>query len=176
MKAFPLLLVCSLLFASAGCKKDKDNAPSKTAMLTGVTWKESSQTMTINGVAGTYTPPASDITTYQFGSDGKFTITDGTAAPQSGTWAFANNETQIKTTGAGNPSQTFEVYELSSNKLSIGVNYTQAQIQTALAPNSGDILPYLILSAGGFTFPAGTPTVSTSQLTSFRYQSNLVPR
>ena len=145
-------------------------------MLTGVTWKEASQTMTINGVTGNYTPAPAGTTTFQFASNGTLTVTEGSAAPETGTWAFANNEAQIKTTGAGNSPQTFEVFELSSNKLSFGVNYSQAQIQTALAPNSGDVLPLLILSAGGFTFPANTPTVPLSQLTSFRYQTNLVPR
>ncbi|MBO2010805.1 lipocalin family protein [Hymenobacter negativus] len=176
MKAIPFLLLSGLLFTAAGCKKDKENAPSKTAMLSGVTWKESSQTMTLNGVAGNYTPSAANTTTYQFAANGTLTVTDGTSAPETGTWAFANNETQIKTTGAGNNPQTFELFELSSNKLAFGVNYNQTQIQTALAPNSGDILPYLILSAGNFTFPANTPTVPVAQLTSFRYQSNCVPR
>jgi len=176
MKILPFLLLSGLLFTSAGCKKDKDNAPSKTAMLTGVTWKEASQTMTINGVAGNYTPSAANTTTFQFASNGTLTVTEGTAAPQTGTWAFANNETQIKTTGAGNTNQTFEVFELSSNKLAMGVSYNQAQIQAAVAPGSGDILPLLILSAGNFTFPANTPTVPLAQLTSFRYQSNFVPR
>jgi len=176
MKILPCLLLSSLLVAAVGCKKDKDPEPSKTALLTGTTWKESSQTMTINGVAGAYTPPAASSSTYQFAAGGTLTVTEGSAAPQTGTWAFANNDTQLRITRPGNPPQSFEVFELTNNKLSFGFNYTQAQVQAALAPGSTDILPLLILSAGSFTFPAGTPTVSLAQLTSFRYQTNLVPR
>jgi hypothetical protein len=175
MKNLRYLLLPAVLCVAVSCKKDNES-PSKTAMLTGVTWKEASQTMTINGVAGNYTPSASNLTTFQFASNGTLTVTEGTAAPRTGTWAFANNETQIKTTGAGNSNQTFEVFELSSNKLAIGVNYNQAQVQAAVAPGSSDVLPLLILSAGNFTFPANTPTVPLAQVTSFRYQSNFVPR
>ncbi|GAB3587557.1 lipocalin family protein [Hymenobacter daeguensis] len=175
MKNLRYLLLPALLSVAASCKKDNES-PSKTAMLTGVTWKETSQTMTINGVAGNYTPAAADVSTYQFGSDGKLTITEGTAAPQTGTWAFTNNESQLTLTGAGNPTQTFTVFTLTSGSLSFGLDYNQAQVTAALAPSSTDVLRLLILGAGSFTFPANTPTVTPSQLTSFRYQTNLVPR
>lgn len=132
--------------------------------------------MTINGVAGNYTTPAADVATYQFASDGKLTITEGTASPQVGTWAFANNDSQLVISGGGNPSQTLSVFTLSSGNLSFGQEYSQTQVTAALAPGSTDILRFLILSAGSFTFPANTPTVTPSQITSFRYQTNLVPR
>ena len=175
MKNLSIFLLSGLLFASAGCKKDNETAPTKTALLTGVTWKDATQTMTINGVAGTYTPPAASLTTYQFAADGTLTATQGTAAPQKGTWAFANNDTQLKTT-LGSSTRTFEIFDLTAKTFSYGLNYNQAQVQTALASGSGDPLPLLILSAGSFTFPANTTTVTPSQITSFRYQTNLVPR
>jgi hypothetical protein len=175
MKPIHYMLLPALLSVAVSCKKDNES-PSKTAMLTGVTWKETSQTMTINGVAGNYTPSAANLSVFQFASNGTLTVTEGSGSPQTGTWAFANNETQIKTTGAGNADQTFEVFELSSNKLAFGLNYNQAQVQAAVAPGSNNVLPFLILSAGNFSFPANTPTVPLAQVTSFRYQSNFVPR
>jgi hypothetical protein len=177
MKNLHLLLLPALLVATTACKKDSETAPAptKTAMLTGTTWKDATQTMTINGAAGTYTTPASDVIVYQFAADGTLTTTQGTAAPQKGTWALANNDTQLKTTMNGKTT-TVEVFDLTAKTMSIGWNYNQAQVQAALAAGSSDPLPLLILSASAFTFPANTPTVTPSQITSFRFQTNLVPR
>lgn len=174
----PALLPLALLLTVAACKKDQDKEPSKTDMLTTGTWKDSQETLQLNSTTGTRTPAASSVSTYQFGRDGKLTVTPASGPASTGTWAFANNETQLTIT-KGSSTSTFEVFELSKSKLTYGYRYDQAQIQAATSSSgsgttSGQVLLALLLSASYFTFPAGTATIPTPQLTSVQWSTTAV--
>jgi hypothetical protein len=172
-----LLPLAALLVFSA-CKKDKDKEPSKTDLLTGSTWKDSSEFLQLNSSTGTRTPAASDINTYQFSRDGKVTVTPASGRPETGTWSFANNETQLTITN-GTDTGTYDLIELSKDKFSYGFRYNQTQIQTALGGGGGtqgQLLVLILLSANNFTFPGGTPTTPASQLTSVQWGTTAVPR
>ncbi|MCR5887250.1 hypothetical protein LRS06_05545 [Hymenobacter sp. J193] len=178
MKTFRHYLVLfALLLTVAACKKDKDNEPSKTALLTAKAWKDDTQTLRLNTSEGTYKPSASSVSYYQFGADGKVTMgLNSGGATSTGTWAFAKEETQLAITSQGKTT-TFELFELTDNRLSFGFNYDQAQIQAALNnQNNSSQLTLLLLSAGSFTFAGGTPNIPAAQLTSVQWKTNLIPR
>ena len=185
MKNLRLLLLPAVLAVATACKKDAETAtpaaPTKTALLTAVTWRESSSSLVINGTEGTQATAAGSADSYKFGTDGKVAITPASGPATAGTWALTGNDTQLVITPASGPAQTFQVYTLTANSLSFGVAYTQAQIQASLAgqPVAGvpnGLITLLLLSAGGYTFPAGTPAINANQLTSLQTRTNLVPR
>lgn len=180
MKILPFLLLPGLLLTVVSCKKDKENEPSKTAMLTAVTWRDNSTSLVLNGTEGTQTTPTATAGSYKFTTDGKVTYTTAGGAATNGTWALQNNDSQIVLTGLsnGSTSSTYQVFTLAANSLSIGYSFDQAQIQAAVAGTSGSnsLIPLLLLSAGSFTFAAGTPTIPAAQLTSLQYKTNLVAR
>lgn len=174
----PTLLPLALLLSLAACDKeeDKDKEPSKTDLLTANAWKDGEETLQLNGNTGRRTPSAASTNTYQFGRDGKLTITapDGTTSTAS--WAFAGNETQLTITRNGG-SNTFDMVELSNNRLAYGFRYNQAQVQQALSGGANaQLLTLLLLSAGYYTFPAGTPSIPTPQLTSVHWTTTAVPK
>lgn len=174
----PALLPLALVLTLAACKKDKDKEPSKTDVLTTTTWKDSQETLQLNGTTGTRTTAAGSANTYQFGRYGKVTVTPPSGTASSGTWAFVNNETQLSIT-SGSTTTTYEVFELTKDKLSFGYRYNQAQIQTAVAGGGGtegQMIRLLIFSAGGYTYPAGTPTTPAAQLTSMQWGQTVVPK
>lgn len=41
---------------------------------------------------------------------------------------------------------------------------------------SNGLIGLILLSAGGFTFPAGTPPLNANHITSLELRTNLVPR
>jgi hypothetical protein len=177
----PLLILCVLLLLVGGCKKEKDKEPSKTDLLVAHSWKDQNQTLRLNATEGTRTPATADVGFYQFGRDGKVTLgpANGTGAPgttSTGTWSFGANESQLLITLNGS-TETFELFELADSRLVFGYSYNQTQIQQAVNNmNNTTTLTLLLLSAGSFTFPAGTATIPTSQLTSVVYKFNTVPR
>jgi len=175
-----LLFLCALLFAVASCKKDKDKdpAPSKTDLITAKTWKDQSESLRLNTSEGTRTIAATDAESYQFGRDGKVTTTSASGTTSSGTWAFANNETQFTITNGTNTT-TFDIFDLSATSFSYGYSYNQSQIQQALGGGggtSGQFLVLLLLSAGNYTFASGTPNIPAAQLTSVQWKANTVPK
>lgn len=179
MKILRLLLLPGLLLA-ASCNKDDDKTPSKSAQLTAVTWRENSSSLVVNGVEGTQTTPPASASTYQFGTDGKVVQTKAGGASSSGTWSLANNDTQLVMI-LGGQTQTQEIYTLSSTSFSAGFSFTQAQVQAALNGQSvpgvpNGLITVILLSAGGFTFPVGTPPLNASQITSLQVRTNLVPK
>lgn len=180
MKISHFMMLISLLLV-AGCNKDDDDkAPSKAAQLTAVTWRESSSSLVVNGVEGTQTTPAATADTYKFNSDGKVVVTEANGTATNGTWALASNDTQITVT-LGSQTQTQQIFTLMATSFSSGYSFTQAQVQAALAgqPVAGvpsGLITLIILSAGGFTFPSGTPPLNASQITSLQLRTNLVPK
>jgi hypothetical protein len=177
LKPLALLPLAALLSLGA-CKKDKDKEPSKTDLLTNTTWKDSQEFLQLNGATGTRNTAAGSVNTYQFGRDGKVTVTPASGPATSGTWAFASNETQL-TINNGSTSTTYEVFELSKDKMSFGYRYNQAQVQQAVAGgggSEGQLIRALILSAGNYTFPVGTPTTPAAQLTSMQWGQTVVPK
>ncbi|PJJ58680.1 hypothetical protein [Hymenobacter chitinivorans] len=178
MKTLRHILLLSLLLTAFACKKDKEAEPTKTDLLTAKTWKDQSQTLRLNTSEGTRPTAAADVNTYQFTRDGKVTITAANNTSTTGTWAFVNNESQLALTSAGT-TNTFALFEVSATKLSFGLSYNQAQIQQGLGSNGGaegQFLKLLLLSAGNFTFPSGTPTIPTNQLTAVDWKNNALPR
>ncbi|RTQ45814.1 hypothetical protein EJV47_23560 [Hymenobacter gummosus] len=179
MKTLPAtLLPLALLLSLAACKKDEDKEPSKTDNLTNTTWKDSQDFLQLNGATGTRATAAGSVNTYQFARDGKLTVTPPSGPASSGTWAFASNETQLVINN-GSTSKTYEVFELSKDKVSFGYRYNQTQVQQAVAGgggSEGQLIRGLILSAGGYTFPAGTPTTPAAQLTSIQWGQTVVPK
>ena len=182
MKFFRLLLLPGLLFFAASCDKDDDDkAPSKAAQLTAVTWRQNTSSLIINGVEGTQTTAPANADSYKFSSDGKVVLTEANGTVTNGTWSLANNDSQITVTLSGQPQITQEIFVLTANSFSFGSKFTQAQVQAALngqpvpgVPNG--LITLYLLSAGGFTFPPNTPTISPNQITSLQVRSNLVPR
>ncbi|UOQ71469.1 hypothetical protein [Hymenobacter cellulosilyticus] len=180
MKPLHFLLLFSLLLV-AGCDKDdNDQAPSKAGQLSAVTWRESSSSLVVNGVEGIQTISATSADTYQFGTDGKVAVTKPGGIVTTGTWALAGNDTQLTVT-LGGQTQTQQIFALTATGFSLGAAYTQAQVQAALAgqPVAGvpnGLISLIILSAGNFTFPAGTPPVNANQITSLQLRTNLVPK
>jgi hypothetical protein len=178
---FLLPVLCGSLLSLTACKKDSEGTtPSKTAQLTAVTWRENSSSLVVNGVEGTQTTPAASADSYKFTTDGKLVVTEAGGAVTNGTWALANNDSQLTLTMNGQ-TQTQEIFALTPTSFSSGFSFTQAQVQTALAgqPVAGvpnGLITLLILSAGGYTFPAGTPTVNASQITSLQARINMVPK
>lgn len=107
--------------------------------------------------------------------------TPASGPPSTGTWRFANNETQLLVTPAGGAARTQEVFGLSATSFSVGYRFTQAQVQAALAgqPVPGvpaGLITLILLSASDFTFPAGTPVFDASKITSLELRTNLVPK
>lgn len=180
MKLLQLLLP-GLLLVAAGCKKDDDDkAPAKSAQLTAVTWRETSSSLVVNGAEGTQATPAASASTWQFSSDGKVVVTRPNSTTSTGTWALAENDTRLTLTLDGQ-TQNQQIFTLTGTSLSAGFSFTQAQVQTALAgqPVAGvpnGLITLLLLSAGGFTFPAGTPPLNASQITSLQVRTNLAPK
>lgn len=63
MKKLRFLFPCLLMLA-VGCKKDDNaSAPTKTALLTAVTWRDQSSSLFVNGVEGTRPTAAADVST-----------------------------------------------------------------------------------------------------------------
>ena len=181
MKNLRYLVLPVLLCAAVSCKKDdEDKSPSKTAQLTAVTWRESSSSLVVNGVEGTQTTPAASADAYKFNTDGKLVLTEADGTVKNGTWALASNDTQLAVTLNGQ-TQTQQIFTLTATNLSSGYSFTQAQVQAALAgqPVAGvpsGLIPLILLSASGFTFPAGTPPLSANQITRLQMRTNLVPK
>lgn len=177
MKLLRLLLLPALLLGAAGCKKDSENSPSKSAQLTAVTWKESSTSLVINGVEGKQNIAPADADTYKFTSDGKVAVTSGTTTT-TGSWALANNDSQLVITPSSGPAQTYELFAVDGSNLSYGYSFSQAQVQSAVngqtpAGVPPGLISLLILSAGNFTFPPNT-NIPANQITSMQYRINLV--
>lgn len=176
----PALLPLALVLTLAACKKDKDKEPSKTDILTSSTWKESQETLKLNSYLGTRATPANNADTYQFTRDGKVTVTPASGTATTGSWALVNNETQLTiSNSASSTTETYEIFELTKNSFSIGVRFTQAQIQTAVAGGTStesQFLRLLMLSAGGYTYPPSTPTIPPTQLTSMEWGFTMVPK
>jgi hypothetical protein len=173
MKPFRLFGLLALLLTAA-CKKDAEPQPTKTDYLTGTTWKDSQTLLQLNTVVGTQT--SSSPNTYQFSRDGKVIQTSSTSVVTTGTWQFASNETQL-TLNMGSKPSTVELFELTKDRLNFGVRYGQTEIQQAFnggGPNAS-IIQVLVLSAGSFTFPAGT-NIPAAQLTNMQFSTLAVPR
>jgi len=179
MKNLLLLLPAALLLVSSCKKDDAPPTPSASERLTAVSWKESTQSLTLNGVEGTRSVAPTSANTYRFGADGRLTSTSASGTTSNvGTWALANNDTQLIITPAGStqPGEPLQIFTLTASNLSYGSSYNQAQIQQALGGGSGTsgMITLLLLSAGNLTFPAGTPNINAAQLTSLQSKSNLV--
>ncbi|WP_310396398.1 hypothetical protein [Hymenobacter sp.] len=180
MKLLHSLLLFSLLLVASCGKDDDDKSPSKAAQLSAVTWRESSSSLVVNGVEGTQATPAASADTYKFNTDGKLVLTEAGGAVKNGTWALASNDTQI-TVMLDGQTQTQQVFTLTATSFSAGYSFTQAQVQAALAgqPVTGvpnGLISLILLSASGFTFPAGTPPVNANQINSLQVRTNLVPK
>ena len=176
-----LLLLPGLLLFAAGCDKDdNDNAPSKAAQLTAVTWKESGSSLVVNGVEGKQTTPPATADSYKLNPDGKVVLTEANGTVTNGTWALASNDSQLTVTLSGQ-TQTQQIFALTATSFSAGFSFTGAQVQTALAgqPVAGvpnGLIALILLSASGFTFPPNTPTLNANQITSLELRTNLVPK
>lgn len=189
MKLSSLLLALGLLAAATGCKKDNDASPATaTTLLTGTTWKDTGYSLVINGVEGTQAP--TDNYVWQFTSDKRLTLTDAQNKMQTATWALANQDTELALTSPGKttPDITYGVLVLTSSRAALGYRFTQAQIQADVngqaipgtlpggQPIASGTAKALLLSAGSFQFPAGTPTLAPSQVTSLELRRNLGPK
>lgn len=178
MKTLRFLLVPALLLSAAGCKKEKDAEPTKTALLTAKTWRESSSTLVVNGAEGVQNTPTANASTWKFSTDNKVTVTKPNNTTSTGTWALAENDTKITLTLNGQ-TQTQQIFTLDANNFSAGFSFTQAQVQAAINGQSvpgvpNGLITLILLSAGGFTFPAGTPAINANQITSLQLRTNLV--
>lgn len=163
----PLLVV---LLAPACHKKDPE--PDKATMLAAHSWKSTSSSLTINGYEGTRTLSGSEVYTLVFGSDGRVTSQAAGSAATSGTWKLQNNDTQLVVQTGSSAAQTLQVFELTTSKLSYGLQYDAAAIQQQQAAGTGQMITALILLAGSFTFPANTPTIPANQVTGLQYKIN----
>ena len=182
MKLLRYLLLLPALVLAASCSKKEDTpGPSKTSLLTGATWHSTDLRLTINGVEGVYTPATKDTDDIKFGTDGKYTDTpaDG-GAVGTGAWALASSESQLVLTPTGQVAQDpAKLYALTSTDLTIGTDYTQAQVQHAIdnnntSPTSTDkTIAGLLFASGAFTFPGNkSPVTSATQITSMGFRAN----
>lgn len=175
MKILRYLLLPALLLTLAGCKKKEDTpAPSKAALLTAHTWKESTTSLVINGYEGTTASTGTE--TISFTSDGKLLETkQGSTTPtQDGTWQLASNDTQLVLTPTTGTSTTYQLFDLTATKLSIGFAYDQATIAQRVAASGSNDVKTLLLAAGSFTFPANTPTFTPDKVISLQFKINLI--
>lgn len=169
MKTLRHFLLPGLLLLAAGChKKTDDPAPTKTTLLTAHAWKDVSQSLIINGYEGTRS--LSNTTSYTFTADGKIMGTNGTTTQQLATWQLASNNTQLLV----GPT-TYQLFDLTSTKLSFGPTYDEATIKQQVAAGGSQPVPTLLLSAGQYTFPANTPTFQPSQVTGLQLKYTLGP-
>ena len=183
MRSLRFLLLPLLLLVALACSKNKDKddpAPSKTALLTGVTWRENGSSLAINGVEGTQTVSAADADSYKFSSDGKLVVTPPSGPATNGTWALSSDESQLTLTLDGQMI-TQQIFTLNATSLSTGVSFTQAQVQAALKGQAvpgvpAGLIALILLSAGNYTFPANTPTIYDYQITSLQLRANWVPK
>jgi hypothetical protein len=171
MRNLRYLLLPALLSVAVGCKKDteKDPEPSKTALLTGVTWKATSSTLAIDAQNNTSAVPASNQTAYKFNTDGKSVVTYSDGSTGSGTWALQNNDTELVLKDGSSAAQTRKVFELTSQKLSIGRSFDKAAIQKVLTSSSGaDFELALIIG--------GNPSVTWQNTNVVEYKINYTPK
>lgn len=98
-------LVIPVIAFIASCSSNTGSQPSKTDLLTGVTWRldaasVSAYVVILQQVANLpgldYTAVANSVR-YKYTPDGKFTLTTS-LGNYTGTWKFMNNETQIQET------------------------------------------------------------------------------
>jgi hypothetical protein len=109
MKLKLLFCVSILAITFLSCSKDKDETKSKTQLLTAHTWVYNeyftnyNQSSTIlqykKGKSNNMLDLTGDVLTFK--ADGTFSRIDYMGQPQSGTWQFLSNETQLSTIEGG---------------------------------------------------------------------------
>ncbi|TYZ06927.1 hypothetical protein FY528_16790 [Hymenobacter lutimineralis] len=172
MKTFRhYLVLIGLLLTVAACKKDKDNEPSRTDMLTSKGWLLNDMNMRVNGVTGTYTVPADEQYTYRFTSDGKGTMEEADGTNENLTWSWQNNQEVLRVTSSGD-TYDFQVFTLSKSSLSVGFQLNQQQIKDDANAGGGTLL-YFALLYQAFTFPPNAPKLNDiNTLTDLQLQVN----
>ncbi|MBF9220251.1 lipocalin-like domain-containing protein [Hymenobacter ruricola] len=171
MKTLSILLLSGLLVTSMGCKKDKEDAPapSKTAMLTAGTWKVNSSTLTIDAQSNTFPEPSSNQAGYKFNTDGKTVVTYSDGTTGNGTWALQNNDSELVLKDGSSAQQTRKVFELTSQKLSIGRSFDKTAIQKVLNSSSGADFELALIVAGN-------PSVAWQNTNNVDYKINYTPK
>ena len=136
------LVYFSLLAATlVACKKDSENTPSKTDLLTAKAWKVTSMTKvaTVDGQKYTETSidPCEADDSFQFKADKSIVFDQGATKcdptnPQqvTGTWAFSNKEqTKLKVTLPNNfLIGEAEIKELTPNSMQLYFTYADSKI------------------------------------------------
>jgi hypothetical protein len=118
-KFFFRLLVVILFFVTAcGDKEDAPKPPSRTELLAAKTWKMNK--VLGNGIDATNEPMLAQYKTLQFkfNADGAYTLTSLIGA-QTGTWAFADNETKVILDPNTASELTWNIVELKDNSLKL---------------------------------------------------------
>ncbi|MFD2721845.1 lipocalin family protein [Hymenobacter monticola] len=171
MKTFRYLLLPTLLAVAVSCKKDKEDAPapSKTALLTAVTWKGNSTTLAVDAQSNTAAIGSSNQIGYKFNTDGKSVVTysDGSTGP--GTWLLQNNDSELVLKDGSSAAQTRKVFELTGQKLSIGRSFDKAAIQKVLTSASGADFELALIMAG-------SSSVNWQNVNTVQYQINYTPK
>ncbi len=171
MKLLAYLLLPALLSVAAGCKKDKedDPAPSKAALLTAGAWKVSSSTLAVDAQSNTAAVAASNQAGYKFNPDGKSVVTYSDGSTGSGTWLLQSNDTELVLKDGSSSAMTRKVFELTSQKLSIGRSFDKTAIQKVLTSASGaDFELSLII--------ASNSSLTWQNVNTVQYQVNYAPR
>lgn len=124
LKAIVLMAIAFVAF-SCGDDGDDKNSPSRTALITGTTWKFSSLDFHVDGMTDEELESFETLfaifyngTEYSFKTDNTYTL-NWAGTTIDGTWEFGDAEKKLILDKDSNESTTYEIEALSSDKLTL---------------------------------------------------------